>query len=90
MKNFNQDFQQIGEEVKKLKEVHAAAKAVTKKEKQKVHEIKEHIAELTMMKEVCWSCLARAAVPFLQQRVCLAMTPGCSPCTSPGCSYLDR
>jgi len=40
MKNFNQDFQQIGEEVKKLKEVHAAAKAVSKKEQQKVREIR--------------------------------------------------
>ncbi len=53
MANFNQDFQHIGEEVKKLKQVHAAAKAVTKKEQQKVHGIKEHIAELTMIKEVC-------------------------------------
>jgi len=75
MANFNQDFQQIGEEVKQLKEVHMAAKAATKTEQQKVHEIKEHIAELTMTKEVCWSFLARAAIPFLQQRVCLAMTP---------------
>jgi hypothetical protein len=24
---------------------------------------------------VCWSFLARAALPFLQQQVCLAMTP---------------
>ncbi|KAA6429283.1 MAG: structural maintenance of chromosomes 6 [Trebouxia sp. A1-2] len=51
MANFNQDFQHIGEEVKKLKEVHAAAKAVTKKEQQNVVGIKEHIAELTMIKE---------------------------------------
>ena len=58
MKNFNQDFQQIGEEVKKLKEVHAAAKAVNKKEQQSVLGIKEHIAELTMQKEVCQSYLA--------------------------------
>ena len=61
MKNFNQDFQQIGEEVKKLKEVHAAAKAVTKKEQQSILGIKEHIAELTTLKEVCQSYLARAA-----------------------------
>ncbi len=78
MANFNQDFQHIGEEVKKLKQVHAAAKAVTKKEQQKVHGIKEHIAELTMIKEVCWSFLARAAVPFLQQQMPLAITPCCS------------
>ncbi|DBA94579.1 TPA: hypothetical protein ACH3X1_002162 [Trebouxia sp. C0004] len=51
MNNFNQDFQQIGEEVKKLKEVHMAAKAATRTEQDKVREIKEHIAELTMTKE---------------------------------------
>ena len=78
MKNFNQDFQQIGEEVKKLKEVHAAAKAVSKKEQQKVREIKDHIAELTMAKEVCQSYLAQAATACLQQRLRLAVSPCCS------------
>lgn len=75
MKNFNQDFQQIGEEVKKLKEVHAAAKAVTKKEQHNVREIKDHIAELTMNKEVCHRDLIQAALALLQQRVRLAKSP---------------
>ncbi len=58
MKNFNENFQLIGGETKKLQEAHLAAKALSRKQVQAMNGVKEYIAELTMSRDVSTPSLA--------------------------------